>query len=484
MLAGRRARDRALLGLAAGLAQFAIGCLFVAAFSLLGYAVLVVFEALLAAVATILVPAGPGRLLSLAGGLTLAEWVRDHWPFGGMPLGGIALGQANGPLAPLARLGGPLLVTGATVLVGGALAMLASGIARGQARQMATGAGAALLVVVAAVAAAAAPSGGPAVGHLQVALVQGGGPRGLTSLESQRRGALAATLAESDRLARGRVALVVWPEDVVPLATTPRASAAVGLLGDLSRRLGATLVAGVTWPAGTGRFANALVATGPSGHLLAVSEKAHPVPFGEYVPFRGLLSHLVDLSAVPRDMVRGDNSGMIATPAGRLAALISFEDFFPGRSRSGVRAGGELLVVATNTASYASSQVPDQELASSRLQAIGEGRSLVQAATAGVSAVIDPRGLVLEQGPLGKAVLLRADVALHRGATFYEQAGDLPVLLVALAALFGGWERWRRNRERRAAHAGRGRSQDRGGEKPAAAPVDAAGRRSGAITGA
>ena len=78
-----------------------------------------------------------------------------------------------------------------------------------------------------------------------------------------------------------------------------------------------------------------------------VFEKVHRVPFGEYVPFRGLFSHLANLDAVPRDAIPGRGSGLMRTPAGPLGILVSYEVFFADRGRSSVRAGAQLLVVPT-----------------------------------------------------------------------------------------------------------------------------------------
>src|SRR5205807_1138021 len=73
----------------------------------------------------------------------------------------------------------------------------------------------------------------------------------------------------------------------------------------LARRLGATLVAGVTEPAGDTHFHNAVVAWGPDGTLLARYEKVRRVPFGEYVPLRSLVRRVVHLELVPRDALPG-----------------------------------------------------------------------------------------------------------------------------------------------------------------------------------
>jgi apolipoprotein N-acyltransferase len=235
------------------------------------------------------------------------------------------------------------------------------------------------------------------------------------------------------------VDLVVWPEDVVALGQPLEGSPQAAQLSEIARVLHATLVAGITEPVGTTRFRNEIVAYSPSGALVAVFEKVHRVPFGEYVPWRSFFSHLANLGAIPRDAIAGHGSGMIATPVGPLAVLVSYEVFFPDRGRSGVRAGGQLIVLPTNTSSYSSEQAPSQEIAASRLQAIEEGRDLLQAAPTGYSAVVDNHGDVLRQTRLSVSAVLRATVPLRDGATLYEQAGDVPTVSLALCAVLAGW---------------------------------------------
>jgi apolipoprotein N-acyltransferase len=184
---------------------------------------------------------------------------------------------------------------------------------------------------------------------------------------------------------------------------------------------------------------NEIVAFGPGGRLVARFEKVHRVPFGEYVPDRAFFSHLASLSGVPLDAVPGHGDGVLHTPAGPLGTMVSYEVFFAARGRVATRAGAQLLIVPTNTSSYSNSQVPSQEIAASRLQAIAEGRDLVQAAPTGFSAVIDHRGRVLLRSDLGRRQVLVADISRRTGRTLYERAGDLPVLIAAVLLLLGGW---------------------------------------------
>src|SRR5437763_1578349 len=92
-------------------------------FSAPGYALAILVERAILAVALLVVR--PGRLWAFPAALVLAEAVRDRWPFGGVPLAGLPLGQVGGPLAPAARLGGQLLLVALVGVVGVALAALA-----------------------------------------------------------------------------------------------------------------------------------------------------------------------------------------------------------------------------------------------------------------------------------------------------------------------------------------------------------------------
>jgi apolipoprotein N-acyltransferase len=461
-LAGLRLRTRVWSGWLAGLGCDVIGLAWARAFNWYGALVLVLLEALSFAAAAALTPPRRGRAPAFVGANTVLEAVRMSWPFGGVPLGGVFLGQADGPLVQLARLGGPLLLTAGVWAGGVALATVASWLVASRRRTSAPSlvgvaivtAGLVALVVVGALV----PDGGPPVGSLRVALVQGGGERGLSrqqvSPAAVYEAQLAATLAVTS--ARPAPGLVLWPEDVValdgPLAGSPQAVA----LSNLARELHTTLVAGVTEPASPTTFRNEVVVWGPHGHIVGTFEKVHRVPFGEYVPFRPFFAHFADLSGVPTDAIAGHGTGFMRTPAGPLGFLVSFEVFYAGRSHQSVRAGAELLAVPTNTSSYDTSQVPAQEIAAARIQAVETGRDLVQAAPTGFSAVVTQRGVVVERSSLGRRQVLTTTVSLRRGFTPYDHWGDLPVLVLAVVALALGWvHQWRADRGGRPGPAGR-----------------------------
>lgn len=423
-------RRRLVLGYLTGLAWFGPALAWVAGFSLPGAVLLVALQAGFVALAAALVLRGKVVLVPVA--LAVSEWLRSTWPLGGFPLAGPALGQVDAPFVAVAALGGPLALLAVAGAVGVALSELATGHRR-------TAAGLALAVVVATLAGVAATSATEPVGSpVRVAVVQGGGRRGIPGVAGDPADVLGRHLDVSRRIPTG-TDLVLWPENVVDLPASIATSPQGSRLAALARAVDATLIAGVTEEVGDGRFRNAAVAWGPTGRLAGRYEKVHRVPFGEYVPGRALLSHVVDLSLVPRDAIPGDGTGMLETPAGRIGVAISFEVFFPDRVRSAVGAGGQIVVVPTNAASFTTDDVPAQELAAARLRAIEAGRHLIQAAPTGYSAIIDPDGTVRSRTNLGVAQLLTGDVDLRDGVTPYLRLGDTPVVLAALVVLALGW---------------------------------------------
>ena len=445
-LAGLGLRARLLSGWLAGVGCFAIGLAWARAFNWYGALVLILAESLFPAAAAALTPTGRGRALGYVGAFTLAEALRLTWPFGGLPLGGVFLGQAAGPLVQLARLGGPLAMTAGVYAGGVGLATAATAL-KARASQVPGPSLVGPAVVLAGllagvVAGAAAADGGAPVRTLPVALVQGGGQRGVSREDVAPVTVYQAQLAATSRVAGSDAELVVWPEDVValdqPLAGSPQAAA----LARLARRLRTTLLVGVTEPGPSAKtFRNEVVVWGPGGRVVATFEKVHRVPFGEYVPDRAFFAHFASLAGVPEDAVPGTGTGLVRTPAGPLGLMVSFEVFYANRSRPSVRAGAQLLVVPTNTSSYSSSQVPAQELAAAQVQAVQTGRDLVQAAPTGFTAVVTQRGVIVRRSVLGRRQVVTATVALRRGMTPYDRWGDLPALVLAAAALGAGWLR-------------------------------------------
>jgi apolipoprotein N-acyltransferase len=217
----------------------------------------------------------------------------------------------------------------------------------------------------------------------------------------------------------------------------------------MAQKLDSTVVAGVEQDVGTKRYLNEVAAWAPSGVVAAIYVKNHLVPFGEYVPWRAAISRVFNVSDVPLDAIAGHSTGYMKTPAAPLAVMISYEVFFDERARAGVRSGGQVLVVPTNTASYRSSQVPTQELAAAKLRAWETGRWILQVTPTGYTAVLTPRGRVVARSSLGQPAVIEAQVPRYNGRTIYVDLGDAPVAGFAMLVLLGALTLDFRGRNRR-----------------------------------
>jgi apolipoprotein N-acyltransferase len=391
-------------------------------------------------------PPGRGRWLALAGTWTLAELVRWSWPFGGVPLANLAIGQVAGPLAPVLRVGGALLLLSVTVLAGQAVAA-----AWRRAWRPAFG----LLAVVAIVLAVstAAPYGRD-VGRAEVALVQGGGKQGTRQTETGVVDVFERHVAATSRV-RPPVDLVVWPEDVIDTAGPFVDDPWAGVVGGLARQLRAPMVVGTVEDAGPDRFSNSAVLVEEDGRIGSRYDKVHRVPFGEYVPFRSLLEPLAGDALPERDALIGrrPNRLDVPGPVGRVVTPVSWEIFFADRTREGVEAGARLVLNPTNGSSFTGTIVQTQQVASSRMRAIESGRWVLQVAPTGFTAVVDHHGRVLERSAVSEQRVIQREVALREGLTLYTRWGNGPGLALAALCIAGGWAVERRGR-RAAAGAG------------------------------
>ena len=430
------AHRRFLRGWLAGTALLAPTTWWMRELTMAGWVVASVFLGALLGAAVTLVPPGRGRPLALPGAWVAFEAVRGRWPFGGVPLSTLAVGQADGPLAPLARVGGGLFVGFVTVVAGVALAALIR-------RQWRAACGGAALVAAALAVAALAPSGDVLGRRLDVDLVQGGGPQGTRAIDTDERDVVERHL-DASRGARRDADLVVWPEDVVDVDAPFEQRQEAAELARLSARLDGVLVAGVIIQSGD-RFTNEAVAF-VDGETVDRVGKERRVPFGEYVPIRSVIEPLAPAAMTSRDAVVGRGPAVLETPAGNLGVVISWEVFFSDRARDAVGNGGQVLLNPTNGSSFSGTQVQTQQVASSRLRAIETGRWVLQVAPTGFTAVVDPDGRVLQRTAVSERRVVQATIELRGGRTWAVAGGDWPVLMIALVALGAGWTSRRRAR--------------------------------------
>jgi apolipoprotein N-acyltransferase len=243
---------------------------------------------------------------------------------------------------------------------------------------------------------------------------------------------------------------VIWPEAAMPFPVLDYADA-MAAIGNLLPE-GTVLVAGairIEWaasePKRPQRFFNSLFVFGKNG-LIALYDKIRLVPFGEFLPFRPLLSALGLREIASRE---GYSAGVAPRPLlaipgiSAVVPLICYEAVFPGAVVQGPQRP-TLIVTLTNDGWFGNSTGPRQHLHQARVRAVEEGLPLVRAANNGVSAAFDGYGRSL--GQIGLNIRSTLDVPLARALAPppYARFGDGVFLLGWLAgAAFLGWRVWR-----------------------------------------
>jgi apolipoprotein N-acyltransferase len=398
--------------------------------------------------------------LAVAGWWVAAEAFRDRWPWGGFPWGRLAMSQAGVPTQGWAAIAGPPVLTFMVALVGASLGWLllsalgwdglrvprlsrfspGSGRPRLIAPALALAGSAALAVLPAALPLDPVPANASTA---TVAAIQGNVPRA-RSLSGQLNADWVVTLnhvAATDKLAAKVAAgtaakpdLVIWPEnstDIDPMTYPPvyqeitGAAAAVGrpiLVGAVLQN--PELNAGVLW----------LPGKGPT----TIYAKRRLVPFGEYIPFRSLISKISSLTQLQgTPFVPGHKTVIFDVGQIRLGDIICYEVGFDDLVRSEVAAGANLLSMQSNDATFERegpiTAESGQQLAMARIRAVEFDRAVVVASTTGYSAIVAPDGQLISRTSMWTQAELEARVPLLSYDTLSERLGAWPEWAIVAA---------------------------------------------------
>jgi apolipoprotein N-acyltransferase len=394
----------------------------------------------------------PGAPVWLAVAWVAMESLRCTWPAGGMPWGRLAYAAVDTPVADSLPYLGSTGVSLVLALTGTLLASAVTG--RGRARVVP----ALALVTVVGVAGlpALAPYTADPAGRATVAAVQGDVPGDGTDVLAHYREITRQHAEETSQLAAdvdaGRTPapdFVIWPEnstaidpfeDPETMSEIDEAVAAVDV----------PLLAGVVVDGGPDHVLNQGVVFDPVTGAGDRYTKWHPVPFGEYIPWRWLFGdRLAQLNQIPRDMVRGTRLTPIDVAGVPVADAICFDVAYDDGLYAQLSRGGRLVVVQTSNAMFIHTAQIDQQFAISRLRAIETHRYVVVAAINGITGVIAPDGSVVATTPARTRSYAEASVGLYDVVTPAVRMGAWParasVGLVVLGWLLG-LGRYRRQR--------------------------------------
>lgn len=274
--------------------------------------------------------------------------------------------------------------------------------------------------------------------RLSMSLVQGNIPQDLKWLTEYRHETLNiyAQLSESE----WGQDVVVWPEASIPMFQD-EAWAFIHDVHTHARTQGATWVMGIPYrdiehydPAERDypHLYNSVLALGEnSGGLY---KKQNLVPFGEYIPFEGMLNILPDLAGM-QDVVsfsRGnDNQKPLLVKNQPMGPAVCYEVAYPDTTRKNAK-DTQFLLTVSNDAWFGTSAGPLQHLQMVQMRSIETGRWFARATNTGVTAFIDDKGRIVSQAPSFVSTVLRGDVPMMTGTTPFMRWGSYPILILCL----------------------------------------------------
>lgn len=381
--------------------------------------------------------------------IVLIEAVRASIPWGGFPWGLIAYSQLDGPLVPLATVGGQALVTGVVVMVAASLVKFI------KYRKF-------MGLVIPLIILGFAINVEPFVSQETITLsaVQGNVPRTGLDLNTQRLMVLNNHVRMTQELladiSAGKVAepdLIVWPEsgtDIDPLRAGISATQIAKLVAKTAVPI---LIGATTWDGklpgeiGAGPKNVGILWTAQTGPGQFYS-KNYLVPFGEYLPLRNLLAKYISrFDQIPNDFVPGQTPGVFNIEGKSVGVVICFEVAFENHIQDTITAGAQVMVVQTNNSTYGNTAQPEQQFAITRFRAIENQRAFLVAGTSGISGLISNDGTVLAKTKQFEPALVTGEVELiSQNTTSYDFPNWVLYASAVIIALA-----WRRNRNSPAA---------------------------------
>jgi apolipoprotein N-acyltransferase len=238
-----------------------------------------------------------------------------------------------------------------------------------------------------------------------------------------------------------KLTFVIWPETAISDETLADPAARALISGVLSGYQGHVfLLTGIVRQA-EGKYFNSIAVIDNEAHIVSLYDKAHLVPFGEYIPFQD------ELRLPPFVQMEGFTSGSgpetLSPPIGPpFSPLVCYEIIFPGAVTSNERLPPQWIVNVTNDSWYGDSPGPRQHFAQARFRAVEEGLPVVRVAGTGISGVISPLGRVVYKSELfekvGRSVDLPAPLVRP---TPYSLNGDTLFFALCAAAFLSAFFR-------------------------------------------
>ncbi len=273
-----------------------------------------------------------------------------------------------------------------------------------------------------------------------ISAVQGNIPQSLKWDDEYKSSTINKYIRLSKAEKKDNPELIVWPETATPFYLGYDV-AMTSLLKKGIKETGVYCLTGS--PAfnqvnKTIQYYNSAYLIDPKGVPVARYDKAHLVPFGEYVPFKKWLPFINKLVVGVGDFGPGIKGKTIFMQEKKLGIQICYEIIFPGLSRAIVKNRAAVIVNITNDAWYGNTSAPYQHFSMTVFRAVENRRALVRAANTGVSGFIDPVGRVVEKTPIFKEAAVTQPLPVLKCMTVYTSYGEVfaGICLVVSLLLF------------------------------------------------
>ncbi len=361
-------------------------------------------------------------------------WVIFEWTqtlfWIGVPWGRLAIGQTQMLVtAQTASWFGCYFVTFLLVLVNSLLAYSLCSVSAKRFFAIAAAAVFGLNTIVGAVI-LSIPNDGERV---KVAVVQG-------NISSAEKWSAMGSAEQYEKLTREAAEqgaeIIVWPETVMT-TMLEYSSDNQKFVKRLADELDITLLVGTISNGGGGGQYNAIVTVRSDGSFAEERYyKQKLVPFGEYVPWRNIITAIIPALGNINMLADDFDAGEESTVVDSVGSAICFDSIYEEVVRQSVLEGAELIAIETNDSWFYDSPAVYMHLAQARLRAIENGRCVMRAANTGVSALIDANGRIIgEKEALAEGYVV-GEVEYRTELTLYTVVGNLFVWL-SMAVVVG-----------------------------------------------
>lgn len=234
--------------------------------------------------------------------------------------------------------------------------------------------------------------------------------------------------------------LIVWPESPAPFFSNDPFF--LKALADVAQQTHTWMISGAigidsehSTSGGESRAYNSALLVTPEGQITARYDKVHLVPFGEYVPFRGMFPFMDMLTKEVGDFERGRSRVPFMAGDQKVGTFICYESIFPDEVRQFANQGAQVLVNISNDGWYGDSGAYAQHLQQTRMRAVENSRWLLSGTNTGVTASIDPFGRIAVRAERKIRTTILGPYTLSTETTFYTRHGDWFAFLCVIITL-------------------------------------------------